>query len=62
MSKKLNQLRPRDKGDAVEVKVYRKWINNNPPDLRPMGYCCMLVDKEVSFSREATLSVNFSYD
>ncbi|KAJ9561490.1 hypothetical protein OSB04_006650 [Centaurea solstitialis] len=44
----LNNLEPGDSAKTIEVKVYRTWISRNPPNPAPVGYCCILLDRQIT--------------
>lgn len=40
-------FKPEDFGKPLDLKVYRKWVSKNIPDLSPTGMCFILLDKKV---------------
>nr|GFA46380.1 nucleic acid-binding, OB-fold protein [Tanacetum cinerariifolium] len=42
----ISDLKPGAKNKILEARVYRKWINRNPPRPAPTEYCCILLDRE----------------
>nr|GEU56665.1 DNA helicase [Tanacetum cinerariifolium] len=39
-------LKVGQKNSIPEAKVYRKWVSKTIPDMKPIGFCCILIDRE----------------
>ncbi|GKA30666.1 DNA helicase, partial [Tanacetum coccineum] len=42
----ISDLKPGARNKVLEARVYRKWVNRNPPNPTPTDYCCILIDRE----------------
>ncbi|PWA82240.1 replication protein A 70 kDa DNA-binding subunit [Artemisia annua] len=47
----IKDLKPRDRNKILEGKIYRAWIHRDPPDTTDKGYRAILLDKQVSCSK-----------
>ncbi|GJY00204.1 hypothetical protein Tco_0357222 [Tanacetum coccineum] len=43
----IGDLKLNDVNKTIEARVYRKWIAKSVSPLKPTGFCCMLLDREV---------------
>nr|GEU93759.1 DNA helicase [Tanacetum cinerariifolium] len=39
-------LKVRQENCVLEVKVYRKWVSKTVPEMKPIAFCCILIDRE----------------
>nr|GEV30128.1 DNA helicase [Tanacetum cinerariifolium] len=39
-------LKVGQENSILEAKVYRKWMSKTIPDMKPIGFCCILIDRK----------------